>query len=198
MPARFHNVAWFGTRTGVLGTNPVAYAFPTTGAPVVADFSTSVLPEGRIRFLRNQGLEAPAGALRDAAGEPTSDPAVLYGDPPGALQPLGGAQGHKGSALGLLVEVMGTLMAGESVADPARESNLTLLAVRVASGFAGLAAGLVDHVHGAAPRPGSPPPMVPGEPEQRTRAASTAIVVDPVTWERLAAHASRRGVPLPG
>jgi hypothetical protein len=40
--------------------------------------------------------------------------------------------------------------------------------------------------------------MVPGEPEQRARAASETIVVDPVTWQRLTVHAARRGVALPG
>lgn len=198
VPARYHNVAWFGTREGRLGTNPIAYAFPTGGAPVVADFSTSALPEGKIRFLRNQGLTAPDGALRDAAGQPTADPAVLYADPPGTLQPLGGAQGHKGSALGLLVEALGTLHAGEAVDDPARENNLTLIAVRVANDFPTLASSLVDHVHRSAPLDPTAPPMVPGEPEQRARAASETIVVDPVTWQRLAVHAARHGVALPG
>ncbi len=197
VPSKYHNVAWCGTRDGCLGTNPIAYAFPTGGAPVVADFSTSVLPEGKIRFLRNQGLPAPHGALRDAAGQPTTDPAALYADPPGTLQPLGGLQSHKGSALGLLVEAMGTLMAGEAADDPARENNLTLVAMRVAEDFPALAAGLVEHVHRATPLDGAAPPMVPGEPEHRSRAASTTILVDPITWERLAAHADRRGVPLP-
>jgi LDH2 family malate/lactate/ureidoglycolate dehydrogenase len=197
VPARYHNVAWCGTRDGRLGTNPIAYAFPTGGAPVVADFSTSVLPEGKIRFLRNQGLAAPEGAVRDAAGRLTTDPGALYADPPGTLQPLGASQSHKGSALGLLAEAMGTLLAGEAVDDLARENNLTLVAIRVADGFPQLAAGLVEHVHRATPLDGSAPPMVPGEPEARSRAASTTILVDPITWERLAAHAERRDVPLP-
>jgi LDH2 family malate/lactate/ureidoglycolate dehydrogenase len=197
VPARYHNVAWYGTRDGCLGTNPIAYAFPTRGAPVVADFSTSALPEGKIRFLRNRGLAAPDGALRDAAGRPTTDPAVLYADRPGTLQPLGGPQGHKGSALGLLVEAMGTLLAGEGVDDQARENNLTVVAVKVGRDFPTLASGLVDHVHRAAPLDGSAPPMLPGEPEQRARDATEAIVVDAITWERLAVHAGRRGVPIP-
>jgi uncharacterized oxidoreductase len=197
VPTRFHDVAWFGTRTGRLGTNPIAYAFPTEAEPVVADFSTSAIPEGKVRFLRNQGLPAPPGVLRDAAGAPTTDPNVLYGDPKGTLQPLGGDQGHKGSALGLLVEAMGTLLAGEDAADPARDNNLTLVAIPVPAGFAALASGLVEHVHAAEPIDPARPPLVPGEPEHRTRAATAAILFDPLTWSRLADHAARLGVDLP-
>lgn len=198
VPPRYHNVAWFGTRTGRLGTNPIAYAFPVAGTdPVVADFSTSAVPEGKVRFWRNQGVPAPAGVLRDAGGAPTTDPGVLYGEPAGTIQPLGGDQGHKGSALGLLVEAMGTLLAGERPDDPGRENNLTLLAFAPPPGFAVLAADLVDHVHAAVPLDPARPPLVPGEPEHRTRATTRTILVDPLTWSRLAAHASAASVQLP-
>ena len=84
-PRSGHWVAPFGGLAGRLATNPIAYAFPRSGEPpVVADFSTSVAPEGVIRSLRNRGLPAPEGSLRDAAGQPTSDPAALYETPPGA------------------------------------------------------------------------------------------------------------------
>jgi uncharacterized oxidoreductase len=198
VPTRFHNVAWFGARDGALGTNPIAYAFPTNGTPVVADFSTSATPEGRIRFLRNQGLPAAEGLLRDAEGRPSTDPNVLYADPPGTLQPLGGLDlGHKGSALGLLVEMMGTLLAGEAVDDAGRDNNLTLVAIRPPAGFVERAAGLVDHVHGRAPIDPARPPLLPGELEARTRATTTTVLVDPSTWDAIQSRASAKGVALP-
>jgi uncharacterized oxidoreductase len=197
VPPRFHNVAWFGTRTGTLGTNPIAFGLPTTGEPVVGDFSTSATPEGRIRFLRNQGLPAPEGVLRDDQGRPTTDPNVLYREPSGTLQPLGGDQGHKGSALGMLVEAMATLLAGQRVDDASHENNLALLVLHAPEGFGVLADSLVDHVHAAAPIEPSRPPLVPGEIEQRTRATTEAIVVDPTTWARLVQHARALAVELP-
>jgi LDH2 family malate/lactate/ureidoglycolate dehydrogenase len=198
VPTRFHNVAWSGTRQGRLGTNPIAYAFPTNREPVVADFSTSAVPEGRIRFLRNQGLPAPAGLLRDANGDLATDPNVLYADPPGALQPLGSPDlGHKGSALGLLVEAMGTLLAGETSDDPDRDNNLTLFAFATPEGFASRASGLVDHIHRAVPIDADRPPMVPGEPEARARAAAQSVLVDPATWEAIAARAAAKDLTLP-
>jgi uncharacterized oxidoreductase len=197
VPTRFHNVAWFGTRTGRLGTNPIAYGIPTTGEPVVADFATSATAEGKVRFLRNEGLRAPEGVLRDSQGRPTTDPTILYEEPRGTLQPLGGEYGYKGSALGMLVEVMATLLAGERADDPTRDNNLAILTFRAPAGLAGLVEGLVEHLHAAAPIDTGRPPLVPGELEHRTRAATDTILVDPVTWSRLVDHANTRGVELP-
>jgi uncharacterized oxidoreductase len=198
VPTRFHNVAWFGAREGRLGTNPIAYAFPTGDIPVVADFSTSAIPEGRVRFLRNQGLPAPPGVLHDARGLPTTDPKVLYAPDAGTLQPLGGESlGHKGSALGMLVEVMGTLVAGEDADDPNRDNNLTVIAFAPPAGFDARAAMLVDYVHAAAPIDPERPPLVPGEPEARARDANTHVLVDAPTWAAIVERANAKGVPQP-
>ena len=165
-PLYTHSVAWFGSREGRLGTNPISYAFPASGEPVVADFSTSATPEGRVRYARNQGVAVPDGVLRDASGVPTTDPNALYVQPPGALQPLGGATfGHKGSALGLLVEMMATLLAGEMITDTTRGNNLALLAIRPPAGFVASADELARYVRSAAPIDPDRPVVLPGEPE---------------------------------
>jgi uncharacterized oxidoreductase len=198
VPTRFQNVAWYGTRTGRLGTNPIAYAFPTSGEPVVADFATSVIPEGKVRFLWNQGLPVPEGVLRDAAGMPTTDAGALYGDPAGTLQPLGSPlAGHKGSALGLLVEVLGTLLAGEEAGDPARANNLTLIALRPDPTFPSRADGLVQRVRAAVPIDPAAPPLLPGEPEARSRAEAGAVTVDTTTWNAVLDRARALGVEAP-
>jgi uncharacterized oxidoreductase len=198
VPTRFHNVAWFGARDGRLGTNPIAYAFPTLGDPVVADFSTSATPEGRIRLLRNQGRLAPDGLLHDALGHPTNDPNVLYQHPPGTLQPLGGTDfGHKGSALGLLVEVMGTVLAGEEVDDPERNNNLTLFALTPDQGFRARVSRSVDYIHAAGAIDDGLPPLVPGEIEASARERCQMIVVDAVTWVAILERADRKGVRHP-
>ena len=48
-----HWVAPYGGRQGRLGTNPMSFAAPTGGHPIVMDFSTSSLPEGKVRLLRD-------------------------------------------------------------------------------------------------------------------------------------------------
>jgi len=192
-------VAYFGGREGRLSTNPIAYAFPTGGDPVLGDFATSAIAEGKIRSLRNRGLPAPAGALRDAAGAPTTDPDALYAEPPGTLQPLGGPDfGYKGSALALLVEAMATLFAGEDPMDASRHGNiLTLLAIAPDDGFAERAARLVARLRAVTPIDPARPVMIPGEPERRARESAPGVMVDPPTWEAISALAAGRGLALP-
>ena len=94
-----HWVAPFGGRKGRLGTNPISFAAPTGGRPVVLDFSTSSLPEGKVRYLRDTGDTLPPDTLVDSEGNPSLDPGDLYdqaGGPAGAILPSGGVQGYKG------------------------------------------------------------------------------------------------------
>src|SRR5439155_989554 len=92
-----HLVATFGGIDGRLATNPIAFAIPNGPTPVVADFSTSAMPEGKLRVARNVGGRLPPGVLQDPFGNATDDPGVLYGKPRGTLLPLGGPTfGHKG------------------------------------------------------------------------------------------------------
>jgi LDH2 family malate/lactate/ureidoglycolate dehydrogenase len=198
-PLAGHRVAPFGGREGRLATNPISYAFPTTGAPVVADFATSATTEGQIRSLKNRGAPAPAGVLRDAQGNPTLDPNALYADPPGALQPLGGEDfGHKGTAMGILSEVMATLLAGDQVMDPERiGNNLALIAVQLDKGFPGLGGRLSDYVRSAPPLVADRPVLMPGDREISARASARDVPFDARTWDRIQELARAKDVGLP-
>ncbi len=95
-PIHGHYVLPWGGRDGRLATNPIAYAVPTGGDPVVADFSTSVAPEGKIRFYRNEGKTVPDGWILDADGNATNDPNAFYGPPRGGHPSAwGGARGTR-------------------------------------------------------------------------------------------------------
>lgn len=91
-----------GARRPVLGTNPVAFAFPRRDAPpVVWDLASSVMAHGDVILAARNGHKLPAGAGVDRDGRPTDDPQkVLDG---GALVPFAG---HKGFAIALMAEVM--------------------------------------------------------------------------------------------
>jgi uncharacterized oxidoreductase len=200
-PRSGHWVAPFGGREGRLATNPIAYAFPVAEAPpVVADFSTSVVPEGVVRNLKYRGLPAPAGALRDAAGHETTDPSAIYMTPRGTIQPLGGAFGYRGTALSMLVEVLAALSAEDDTDDRAREgSNLAMIAIATDRAFAGRAARMAAYLRSASPLDPARPVILPGEREQANAAAAlgAAISVDGPTWATLVAAGKKHGIDLP-
>ncbi|MFN0193281.1 MAG: Ldh family oxidoreductase [Aestuariivirga sp.] len=199
-PRSGHWVAPFGGREGRLSTNPIAFACPIEGgSPIVADFSTSVVPEGMVRSLRNRGLTAPEGAIRDAAGRPTTDPADLYAEPHGAIQPIGGAVGYRGTALGILVEILAALLAGDETADSAREgSDLAMIAIVTDGALAGRAARMADYVRSAAPLDPERPVLLPGEREQReaARTGGATVLVDGPTWQAMV-RAAGSGIDVP-
>ena len=103
------SVAPHGGRERVFGTNPLAWALPVPAGrgPLVADFSTSAIPEGRVGLSQIAGEPVPAGTLVNADGQATTNPAAFYAG--GALLPFGG---HKGSSLVLFIELVASLLGG--------------------------------------------------------------------------------------
>lgn len=195
IPRIGHFVVPWGGIDGRLGTNPIAYGFPTSGDPIVGDFATSVIPEGRIRTAKNRGVELPEGAVIDAHGRPTRDPAAFYGPPMGSILPFGGSSGHKGYGLGLLVELLGATIGGHGPSEEDRSINgFTIVAID-ATAFAHPAAvgaavdELIGYIHSSRPASGHDSVLVPGEPEYAAAHAAGAdpvIEIDPETWGDLA------------
>lgn len=194
-----HWVAPFGGRDGRLSTNPLAMSWPLAGqAPIVADFSTATAPEGVIRVMRDRGEQAPEGFLRDAEGRPSRDPNVLYGVPKGAIQPLGGELGYRGTALALLVEVLTTILNGDAVDDRSRKgTDMTLLAIAPQAGFEELARGLADHIRASPPLDPARPVLMPGDRERTTAASVRLLGIDEPTWTALAGAAKRAQLQMP-
>jgi (S)-3,5-dihydroxyphenylglycine transaminase len=102
-------VAPFGGLAPFLGTDPLALAAPGLGEEVFcADFATSQVAYSRLRDYRARGLPPEPGW---AIGPGGAD-AAIEGEA-AALAPLGGqVAGHKGQALGLMVEILSALLAG--------------------------------------------------------------------------------------
>jgi (2R)-3-sulfolactate dehydrogenase (NADP+) len=91
------------------GTNPIAWAAPRAdGAPVVADLSTSAVAWVKVNAAAQAGQAIPLGWALDASGHPTTDAVAGLA---GSMAP---AAGHKGSALALLVDIMGGGVTGSS------------------------------------------------------------------------------------
>jgi uncharacterized oxidoreductase len=203
-PLRGHYVLPWGGRDGRLGTNPIAYAVPTGGDPLVADFSTSVTAEGKIRVYRNLGKAVPDGWIKDAGGNPTNDPNAFYGPPRGGILPLGAGAGHKGFALGLLVEILGSALVGIGSQDPKQTGNGVCFLIIDPSAFCPLEEfrrhmdETVAYVKSSRPAPGFDEVLVPGELEFRTRRQRQAdgIPVDAATHAGMRDHGARLGVDV--
>src|SRR6185436_4329630 len=89
-------VAPFAGRQRVMGTNPIAIAVPLGAGqpPLVSDFATSGVAEGKLRVAQAKGENVAPGLILDREGQPSQDPQDFYLG--GMLLPLGG---HKGSGL---------------------------------------------------------------------------------------------------
>jgi LDH2 family malate/lactate/ureidoglycolate dehydrogenase len=190
-------VAPFGGRGRALGTNPLAYAFPVEGRPpVVGDFSTSVVAEGKVRVYGEDGRPLPAGWIVDADGRPSRDPADLYAG--GAILPAGG---HKGFALGILVEVLGGVLAGEGCAcagdDPG--NGVVLVVLDPGEAFPAGTARAVAAIEAAEPADGFERVRVPGAAELAAMAVREVegIPIPAATWSALLAAARSVGVEPP-
>ena len=103
-------VAPYGGVERRLSTAPYCVGIPRQGQdPIVLDFATSIVAEGKVLVASRGGKKLPKGALIDLDGNLSEDPAVLYG-PYNAEGPRDHTKGtgairafgeHKGSGLAL-------------------------------------------------------------------------------------------------
>jgi uncharacterized oxidoreductase len=105
------------------GTNPVTIAIPgpSPGRPIIADMATSRIAMGKVRVARNKGETLIAGDdLLDQEGQPTTDPAVMYQQPRGALITFGE---HKGYALAFICEMLAGAVGGSGTMRPEHQDR---------------------------------------------------------------------------
>lgn len=96
-----------GGRRPLMGTNPVAAAFPRRdAAPLVIDLALSEVARGRIMVAAKEGRPIPEGWAIDAEGRPTTDPEAALA---GAMLAMGGT---KGALLALVVELLCCALTG--------------------------------------------------------------------------------------
>jgi LDH2 family malate/lactate/ureidoglycolate dehydrogenase len=95
-----------GGARAALGTNPIAFAFPLDGDPLVIDLGTSAFMGTDLQFRSRLGIPLPEGVAIDAHGRPTTDASAARR---GAILPFGG---HKGYALALAMHALGVLCSG--------------------------------------------------------------------------------------
>jgi LDH2 family malate/lactate/ureidoglycolate dehydrogenase len=97
-----------GATRPALGTNPIAFGFPSADGPVIFDIGTASLMWGDVLLAAETGEPLPPGVAFDADGNPTID---------GREAARGGVTafgGHKGYGLAFAIQALG-LLAGAAI-----------------------------------------------------------------------------------
>lgn len=103
-------VAAWGGGDGRFGTNPICIGVPRKGTdPIVLDFATSRIAQGKTRVAHNRGKKLEPGTIIDDKGRPTTDPRYTVVPPYGAIMTFGE---HKGFGLALIAELLGGALTG--------------------------------------------------------------------------------------
>lgn len=197
------SVAPYGGLAARLGTNPVSIGIPRrNGPPVVVDFATSELAVGKIRVAYNKGVPVQPGALIDPNGEPTTNPAVLFEEPFGALTSFGA---HKGWALAFACEALAAaLSGGKTQAGPKSRDAIVnaLFSIVVSPEKMGTEDSYFSELEAfirwvqLPPEGRDPTVLLPGDPERAKRAdrLKHGIPVDETTWNQLLATGEAVGM----
>lgn len=120
------SVAPFGGTRPALGTNPVAFGFPTESDPLVIDMGTSAFMATDLQFRARLGIPIPEGVALGANGAPTTDARAAR---LGTLLPFGGPEGgYKGFGLSLAMDALGAL--AMAAKQPDSPSGYMFLAVK--------------------------------------------------------------------
>ena len=196
-------VAPFGGAQARLGTNPICFAVPSNlEGPLVFDMATSAAAAGKINVATARGEQVPSGWLIDKDGKPSTDPKVLKSG--GALLPLGGAEGYKGTGLAAIVEIFSGLLTGLGfgVEPTGRHNDGCFMAVFKVSAFRDLntfkqeVTDFANYLKATPPAEGFKEIFYPGEVEFRKEKERRAngVPVEDATWRKLKDLASSYGL----
>ena len=204
----------------MLGTNPIAIAFPgLEEPPIVIDMATSAVAYGKIEIAQRAGKQIPAGWAIDRNGVPTTDPSAMIDG--GAQLPLGSDReggGHKGYALAVMVDVLCAVLSGANwgpFAPPfALQQDIPTRSVGKGIGhffgalridafidadeFKRQIDDLIRTLRKTRPAPGTTGPLVPGDPEREAEAVRRreGIPLVRAVVDELREISRQTGIPL--
>ncbi|MBM9593865.1 Ldh family oxidoreductase [Roseitranquillus sediminis] len=180
-------VAPSGSAEGRFGTNPVAFGFPSDGDPIIMDTALSSVMVSEATLAARLDRKLDEGKAYGPDGQPTRDPTEALA---GAFTVWGG---HKGSALGVMIQLFGLLAGGAVRPDPLSDCSLFLMFMRpdLLVGEAELrrnVSAYADALRQAAPIDAARPPRMPFDrsaAERRARLADGHVEVADHVVERL-------------
>jgi len=209
-------VAPFGGTERRFSTAPFSVGVPTD-PPVVLDFATSRVAEGKVLVASNGGKALPADALIEPDGTLSGDPHTLYGEyeqvgprsPSNGLGAIRAFGEHKGSGLAFMCELLAGAFTGGGCSGPVDARG------RIANGmlsifispqhfgteatFKQTAEEYVAWVKSCQPDTPGGEVLAPGEAEARLRAErlKNGVPLQPDTWESIIRCARSLGVTIP-
>ena len=192
------HAAPYGGAERVMSTNPLSFGIPSTEGepPVLIDFATTNVAEGKLRVARAKGTQVPPGSILDKDGRPSTDPNDFYDG--GVMLPFGG---HKGYGLAVTADLLSLALTGAlphklgPFASGAFFFCVDPAAFGPREAYAESMAELTARIKHVRPAPGFEEVLLPGEPEHRSRQARSAgIPIDDATWKAIGEVVSELGV----
>jgi LDH2 family malate/lactate/ureidoglycolate dehydrogenase len=198
-------MAPWGGRTGVTGTNPWGIAAPSGGDfPIVLDIALTTAGKGMMRWYEREGKKMPLDWALTPDGTETDDPAAAMA---GALLGIGQ---HKGYGLALMTDVLTGVIGGGGYgltpyANPAKQDvSHTFIALDIAwflpvDDFKARMDDFVRMCKTAALRPGFDEILVPGEIDYRREMdyRRNGARLDSVIFDELKVLAAALGIDFP-
>jgi len=204
----------------MLGTNPIAIAFPgKEEPPIVVDMATCAAAYGKIEMARRRGESIPEGWGINNQGLDTTNPDDIVAG--GCLLPLGSDAergGHKGYGLAVMVDILGGALSGANWGPftppfalrqeiPARSVGKGIGhffgALRIdgfieADEFKRQMDDFIRTFRATKPAPGTNGPLIPGDPErdaEKLRSKQGVPLIMPVV-EELRVISRKTGIPF--
>lgn len=187
-------VAPFGAAESRLSSNPFCFAVPGD-PPIILDAATAAIAIGKARLADERGQPLASDLLLDDQGNPTTDPAFALREPLGALLAFGG---HKGSGLGLMIDLLcGAILGGGTARPGARPTGRAInnlfafivdpMVMAQPQPWQEEVDALARWIRSARPREPGQRIRMPGEIEEETRRIrhETGIPLDDATWDAL-------------
>jgi hydroxycarboxylate dehydrogenase B len=208
-------VAPYGGVDRRISTAPFCVGVPRPGQdPVVLDFATSVVAEGKVLVASQGGKPLPENAMVGPNGEINGDPHLLYGEyeqegprdyrqGKGAIRAFGD---HKGSGLAIMCELLGGSLTGAGATELRPVVTNGMLSFYIdpkvldpSDFFSQDMARYIDYVKSSKPVSAGGEVLIPGEPEARTRAERLreGIYIADDTWNAIVATARQVGLEPP-
>jgi hydroxycarboxylate dehydrogenase B len=205
-------VAPFGGTQRRMSTAPFCAGVPRPGqTPIVLDFATSVVAEGKALVASQGGKKLPDNALIALDGKMSTDPRLLYGDytptgprnhtvGTGAIRAFGE---HKGSGLALMCELLGGALTGTGATGEGQRFGNGMLSIYIDPAvvdpeqlFPADVARYIAYFKSAKPAVAGGEVLTPGEPEERMRRQRLAegVPLPEDTWASIINAARQTGL----